>query len=351
MYLLRPARPSDLDTMMELAGHLDSPNLPHDEAFLRGRLQRAERSFAELGPPTAEREYQLALEDSQGRVVGTSAVIAKHGTPEMPHTFLRVRLEERRAETVDVSVRHCTLQLGSTSDGPSELGSLVLLPEARGAPGSPGKLLSWGRFAFVARHPSSFESAIIAEMRATLDAEGRNAFWDAFGGHFTGMSYADADRRSAEDKDFILDLFPDTPFYASLLPQEVIEQLGQVHPEAQPALRLLEAAGLHWLGEIDPFDAGPFVGAACSEVIPIRETLTGPLAADAPRTAEGPAPDEWIAATGCNGDFRAVVSTALRGDDGQIALSKEAARRLDAGPGDEIALTPLPKKIQGGKHG
>ena len=85
--------------MMELAGHLDSPNLPHDEAFLRGRLQRAERSFAELGPPAAEREYQLALEDSQGRVIGTSAVIAKHGTPEMPHTFLRVRLEERRAES------------------------------------------------------------------------------------------------------------------------------------------------------------------------------------------------------------------------------------------------------------
>ena len=36
MYLLRPARLSDLDTMMELAGHLDSPNLPHDEAFLPG---------------------------------------------------------------------------------------------------------------------------------------------------------------------------------------------------------------------------------------------------------------------------------------------------------------------------
>lgn len=348
MYLLRPARLSDLDTMMELACHLDSPNLPHDEAFLRGRLQRAERSFAELGPPTAEREYQLALEDAEGRVVGTSAVIAKHGTPEMPHTFLRVRLEERRAETVDVSVRHCTLQLGSTSDGPSELGSLVLLPETRGAPGSPGKLLSWGRFAFVARHPSSFESAIIAEMRAALDAEGRNAFWDAFGGHFTGMSYADADRRSAEDKDFILDLFPDTPFYASLLPEEVIVQLGQVHPEAQPALRLLEAAGLHWLGEIDPFDAGPFVGAACSEVTPIRDTLTGPLAADTPEVL---APDKWIAAAGCNGDFRAVVSTALRSDDGQIALPKEAARRLDAGAGDEIALTPLPPKTQGGKHG
>lgn len=352
MYLLRPARLSDLTAVMELARHLDSPNLPHDEAFLRQRLARSERSFAELGPPTAEREYQLALEDEEGRVVGTSAIIAKHGTPDMPHTFLRVRIEERRAETVDVSVRHCTLQLGSSSDGPSEIGALVLLPEARRSAGSPGKLLSWGRFALVARHPSSFESAIIAEMRATLDSEGRNAFWDAFGRRFTGMSYAEADRRSAKDKDFILDLFPDTPFYASLLPEGVVEQLGQVHPEAQPALRLLEAAGMHWLGEIDPFDAGPFVGAACSELTPVRDTVTGPLAAEALEQTEA---HSWIAATGENGDFRAVLSPALRAADGQVALSKEAARRLGAASGDEIALTPLPRmgpdKSQGGRHG
>jgi arginine N-succinyltransferase len=341
MFLLRPARLDDLDALMELARHLDSPNLPYDESFLRARLERSQTSFAELGPPSAEREYQLALEDETGAVVGTSAIIAKHGTPDMPHTYLRVSIEERQAQSVDVSVAHCRLQLGALTDGPTEIGALVLLPQIRGRTGWPGKLLSWGRFAFIARHPSAFEPQLLAEMRAALDPQGRNEFWDAFGKRFTGMSYADADRRSADDKTFILDLFPDTPFYAALLPERVASQLGQVHREAQPAMRLLEAAGLHWIGEIDPFDAGPFVGAAVSEVIPIRDTKMGRLADE----ADGePADDDlvYIASSEENGPgFRAVACRAAL-DDGSVRLPKEAIRRLGLGPGDEVTLTPLP---------
>ncbi len=346
MFLLRPAGPADREAMMVLAELLDSPNLPHDAVFVRERLARSERAFRELGPPSAERDYQLVLEDDSGRVVGTSAIISKHGTPEMPHTFLRVALEERRAESVDVSVRHCTLQLGSSSDGPSELGSLVLLPEVRRRAGWPGKLLSWGRFAFVARHPDSFERQIIAEMRASLDSEGRSSFWDAFGKRFTGMSYAEADRRSAEDKAFILDLFPDTPFYATLLDEKVASQLGQVHPEAQPALRLLEAAGLHWIGEIDPFDAGPFIGAATSEIVPIRDTRSGPLSREPyDEQAEDAAP--FIAAVEDDRGYRAVATpAALVGDE--VQLPKEASRRLRASEADPIALTPLPRPRPGG---
>ena len=97
----------------------------------------------------------------------------------------------------------------------------MLRPEARGAPGWPGKLLSWGRFAYIARHRGCFETTVLAEMRAAIDAHGRSAFWDAFGRRFTGMSYTEADHRSASDKSFMLDLFPDTPFYASLLDAEV----------------------------------------------------------------------------------------------------------------------------------
>ena len=348
MFMLRPAIASDLTDILALARHLDSPNLPHDETFLRARLARSERSFAEPGPPGPEREYQLALEDKTGRVVGTSAILSKHGTPALPHTFLRVRVEERRARSVDVCVSHCTLQLGSTRDGPSEIGSLVLLPELRGRSGWPGRLLSWGRFAYIARHRDGFETQVIAEMRASLDAEGRSAFWDAFGGRFTGMSYADADRRSAEDMSFILVLFPDTPFYAALLDEAVVSQLGQVHPEAAPALRLLEAAGLHWIGEIDPFDAGPFIGAAVSEVIPIRDTRSGPLLCESadPDGAASPA----IASLEDEGGFRA-VATPAEWRDGRVQLPVEAARRLGASPDDEIALTPLPASLRGERRG
>ncbi len=346
MFLLRSAGPSDLAPVLELAHYLDSPNRPADEAFLRARLERSERAFAQPGPPSVEREYQFALEDAEGRVVGTCAVLSKHGTPDLPHLFLRVAEEERRSENADVCVKHVTLQLGASRDGPTELGALVLHPDVRGHAERPGRLLSWGRFCFIARRPDCFESQLMAEMRASFDEEGRNAFWDAFGRRFTGMSYAEADRRSVTDKTFILDLFPDTPFYASLLDEPVLAELGSVHPETQPALRLLERAGLHWIGEIDPFDAGPFVGASVDRVIPIRETLRGRVSRGAPDETATPA----ILATEQAGAFRAVAAPALaNGTDVRVAV--EALERLGLDTGDEISVTPLPPSRRGGPLG
>jgi len=338
MFLLRPARVSDLPAILELARYLDSPNLPNDEAFVSRRLERSERSFRAPGPPGPEAEYQFALADDSGQVVGTCAVLSKHGTPEMPHLFLRVGEETRFSESTGVRVTHTTLQLGASHDGPTELGSLILHPSARGRPGWPGKLLSWGRFAFIARHRSSFESKILAEMRAAIDAQGRSAFWDAFGRRFTGMSYGEADHKSAADKSFILDLFPDTPFYASLLDAEVALQLGKVHEEAAPALRLLEVAGLHWIDEIDPFDGGPFVGAPTARVFPIQQTVRLALADGALPEGAPPA----IVSSEEGGEFRALAAPALR-DGAALRLGKEARERLGVVAGDEVTLTPMPR--------
>ncbi len=342
MFLMRPALPSDLAAIMELARHLDSPNLPNDEAFVRRRLERSERSFRAQPPPGPEAEYQFALEDDSHAVVGTCAVLSKHGTPEMPHLFLRVGEETRSSSSTGIRVTHTTMQLGALHDGPTELGSLILHPSARGRPGWPGKLLSWGRFAYIARHRASFEARILAEMRAAIDAHGRSAFWDAFGRRFTGMSYTEADHRSATDKSFILDLFPDTPFYASLLDAGVAAQLGQVHEEAAPALRLLEQAGLHWIDEIDPFDGGPFVGAPTARVTPIRETVRLGL-------SEAPVPDgasPAIVSSEEGGGFRAVAAPAFR-DGTALRLGKEARDLLGVSPGDEVTLTPLPGSKRG----
>ena len=337
MFLMRPAGPGDLAAILELARYLDSPNLPAEKGFLRARLERSEESFRRLGPPCAEREYQFALEDETNGVVGTCVILAKHGTPELPHLSLRVREEERRSESVGVCVKHTTLQLEASRDGPSELGALILHPNVRGRPGQPGKLLSWGRFAFIARHPDAFEPTLLAEMRAAIDGQGHSAFWDAFGRHFTGMSYAEADRRSATEKSFILDLFPDTPFYAALLDEQAAQQLGKVHDEAFPALRLLEQAGLRWIGEIDPFDGGPFVGAAVSEIVPIRLSVPGRLGTGS--VCEGTLPA--IVSTEEGGSFRATIAPALSSEN-EICLPKEARERLGLCAGEEVTCTPLP---------
>jgi arginine N-succinyltransferase len=337
VFLLRPAVLSDLDALVELAGYLDSPNLPRDEAFLRARLERSQRAFAEPGPPGAEREYQLALVDPSGRMVGTSAILSKHGTPFAPHVYLQVSEEERCAPSLGVLMRHVVLQLRATWDGPTELGSLVLHPDVRGGAGSPGKLLSWGRFAYIARHRASFESELLAEMRAAIDARGDNAFWNAFGRRFTGMSYAEADRRSAVDKTFILDLFPRTEFYASLLDAEVARRIGEVHEEAAPALHLLERAGMRFTGQVDPFDAGPYVGAATADIVPIRETAVGWVVEGEPAERTPAA----IVATEEAGGFRAAAAPASI-DGTSVRVAKEARKRLGVAAGDEVSITPLP---------
>ncbi len=336
MHLLRPARANDLAALLELARYLDSPNLPMDEGFLRGRLERSSNAFHDLGPPAEEREYQFVLAEETDRVVGTCAILSKHGTESMPHLFLRVRHEERSAASVPITVQHRTLQLEACYDGPTELGALVLHPDSRGRPGWLGRLLSWGRFAFIAQHPQCFEAQVLCEMRAAMDDEGRSAFWRVFGKRFTGMSYPEADRRSVTDKKFILDLFPDTPFYASLLPADVESQLGQVHEEALPAVRLLERAGLRWIGEIDPFDAGPFYGAQTNDVVPIQQNLICTVGSEPPGHDAPP----FILATGRGAEFRAVAAPAeITG--GEAKLPKEACTRLEISVGDEIATTPL----------
>ncbi|MFQ5698977.1 MAG: arginine N-succinyltransferase [Myxococcota bacterium] len=339
MFRLRPAGPGDLDALLELARLLDSPNLPASRPALERRLERSERSFARPGRPSPEREFQFALVAEDDQLVGTSAILSKHGTADMPHIFLRVGHDERFTHAAGIHMRHTTFQLGVCRDGPSELGALILHPDLRGQPGWPGKLLSWGRFTYIARDPDSFEDGLLAEMRASLDPQGRSAFWEAFGRHFTGMTYAEADRRSATRKQFILDLFPRSVFYATLLPGEVARELGQVHPEARPAVRLLEQAGLTWIGEIDPFDAGPFFGASRRAILPIRETRERRVAGGEPSEgAEG-----WILSCGAREGFRALAARAEALDAHEVRIEATARKALGVEAGEPIFTTPLPR--------
>ena len=279
-------------------------------------------------------------------------IFAQHGTPEEPHVFFRIAGEERFARlhldgaARDVHMRHTTLTLGMTYDGPSEVGGLVLHPDFRGHPQKLGRLLSLGRFLYVAMRRVWFRETFLAELLPPLirSEEGtRSKLWDAIGKRFTGLSYDEADTLSRSDKRFIWQLFPMNPVHVSLLPPAVSEVVGRVGPESQGARRLLQRIGFRASDRIDPFDGGPHFEADTDELTLVRDAVTcAPTLADdavSSSAAKATVPaivgveggGEGGAAGGAaGGDFRAVwtpVSLVGEGDSEGAALP---AATLDA---------------------
>lgn len=341
MLILRPIADGDLDALVELAQQLDSVNLPSDRAFLADRIAASQRSFAGRLEDRRFGVYVFVLEDTaRRRCIGTSAIFAKHGKPGLPFFWLGVSTEERRSTELGKRFVHKKLQLHSTEDGPTEIGGIILDPAYRRHPERCGKALSIVRFAYISLHPDCFEREVIAEMLSPFEASGRNLLWEAFGARFTGISYREADHLSAHSKQFIADLFPRDPVYATLFPAEVQAVIGKPNETAKAALRILEKVGFHELDQVDPFDGGPYVGAARDAIRSVRERRRLVLPG-LPYGGLEPAADTLalLSAEGALG-FRATV-VPLDVEGGPL-VSKECRDALGVAAGDPVLVTPLP---------
>jgi arginine N-succinyltransferase len=339
--ILRPIEPRDADALLALAKQLDSMNLPAEPGFLAERIALSQRSFAGGLDDWREGIYVFVLEDSGlGRCVGTCTILAKHGRPGLPYFWLEVTNEVRRSNDLGVRFEHKKLQLRSTEDGPTEIGGIVLEPAYRRHKARCGKALSIVRFAYISMHPEHFEREIIAEMLSPFVAPGVNRLWDAFGARFTGLPYREADHLSSRTKQFIADLFPRDPVYTTLFPKEVQAEIGKPGETAVAALRILEKIGFHYLGQVDPFDGGPYYGAAREAITPVRERrqLVLPGATFEPVVETGTTL-ALLAAHGKDG-FRATVVHV--DGTGAPLVSKACRAALGVGAGDRVHVTPLP---------
>ncbi len=355
MFLYREAREEDEDSILELARHLNTVNLPPSRAYIRELIATSEASFRGGDDPEAfdaDRRFLFVLTAPEdGRVVGTSMIFAQHGTPAEPHVFFRVEEQERFANLQlqgarrDVHMRHTTLTLGMTYDGPSEVGGLVLHPDFRGHPEKLGRLLSLGRFVFLAMRRGWFRETVLAELLPPLSRsiEGtRSQLWDALGRRFTGLSYDEADALSRSDKRFIWQLFPMNPVHVSLLPEPVEDVIGKIGAESEGARRLLHRIGFRASDRIDPFDGGPHFEAVTDEISLVRDARWC-----RPRLESGDEPR--VAAIvgvlgGDAGGFRAVWASvrvhpphADRPD--VVGLTEATLARLGIEPADEEALS------------
>jgi arginine N-succinyltransferase len=338
-FVLRDARSTDLEALLRLSRILDSINLPTGREDLRKVIARSRRSFT-ARDPAAEGVYVFVAEDRRsGRPAGSSMIIAKHGTPESPHYFLEMVNDERYSKTLRKMFRHTSLHLRHSMDGPTEVGGLIVDPRLRRHPERLGTQLSFVRFLYLALHRERFADDVIAEMKPPLTVKGENRFWQCYGARVTGLTFREADQLSMKDKEFIPALFPNVPIYTCMLPLEVQEEIGKVGPDTVGAVRLLERVGLRFLGQVDPFDAGPYYGAQTDAVSVVRDLRRVRLRPE-PDPARAASAEPHLVAVESRG-FLAFRAPARAVED-MVFLDPAILSSLGLRPETPAAIVPIP---------
>lgn len=342
-YEIRAAVPEDEEQLLELAGHLNTVNLPNDRGHVRKLLDHSVRSFtAEIRDPRL-RKYVFVLWDlEQGVAAGTSMLIGQLGRRDAPYIYFDVIAEEKYSPALDKHFHHTALRLGFSYGGPTEIGGLVVAPAYRKAVEKLGLLISYVRFLFISAHRNWFRNEVLAELLPPLEPDGRSHLWDAVGRHFTGMSYAEADLLSSENKDFIRDLFPRELIYASLLSPEAQGVIGKVGAQTRGVEKMLRRIGFRYAHRIDPFDGGPHFIAPVDEITLVRAARRAEVLSGGPQAAGEPA---LVARETAPAPFFRAVSTSVVLEAGGVRVDPEALAHLASKPGDEVLCLPLRQAV------
>ncbi len=325
MFLVREAEARDVDDLLALAGTGVFLNLPRDKGLLARKIAKSTQSFRGKLKDARDAEYYFVLEDrATGKVVGSSMIVAQHGTPEEPHTFFMVLPKRKVSKSLHMGFLHQVLRLGFDYDGPTEIGGLVLQRDYRSHPDKLGLLLSFSRFVYMAARRPQFREEVLVELMPPFNERGESPIWEEVGRKFTNLRYDEADRLSRRNKEFITSLFPEGDIYTCMLSSEGREAIGQVGPETQGVRRMLESIGFKYRSMIDPFDGGPHYWAKTSQIDPVRRSK---LVKKAQRDLKDAPTQEGILLAFSKKGARS-VKTAIRIRGTEFSVSPEVEREL-----------------------
>ncbi|XZE53488.1 arginine N-succinyltransferase [Planctomycetaceae bacterium SH139] len=338
MEVVRAVRIEDVDALFELTRQADHglTSLQIDRIRLHERVERSVFAFHRRSERPAGEPYVLVMEDlSSSKLIGLSGVMAKTGGYEPVYAYRRVK-SLRVCSQLGLEHTLESLHLQRIHDGPSEIGSLFLLPEFRGH--GRGRLLSLSRFALLAQRPQRFSDRVIAQMRGVSDNQGNSPFWEALGRKFYCCDFPLADAMSTISKTFIEQLNPEYPIYLPLLSEAARDTIGRVHPETEPALALLRAEGFLETELVDIFDGGPTLECAIASLAAVQRCRAGTVTA-VERHLEA---DSQILAS-MFGGFAAVLAPVLVDEQGGCVIETSTALALGVKVGDQVwTLTPYP---------
>ncbi len=333
-FVIRAVQHDDLSQLVDLAKQFSLLNLPGNRKVLSQKIDRSEQSFAGKLPKD-QAEYLFVLEDVEEKlIVGSSLVIAKHGTDEVPHCFFKILKRDMFSQDLGIGFIHQVLRFQLDFDGPTEIGGLLVDKTYRRRPEKLGKQISLARFLYMGLHPEKFEDRVLCELTPPLTEEGRSEFWEALGRRFTGLPYQEADLLSQSHKEFIESLFPKDDIYLALLDGKARLVLGRVGEATKPAQHLLESIGFEYLDEVDPFDGGPHYGSNTKDILPVKLGRRVKLQ----EFKDAVFKEQGMLGTGGEVFRAALVSYDLRGDE--VAIPTKVREALGAEIGDAVFISP-----------
>ena len=340
MFILRSVQPKDLKDLYKLSNIMTFINLPPDEDLISAKIDSSIKSFHNPSKKLWENYYIFVLEDqASNEVLGVSMIHAQHGTENEPHFYLSVGQESKFSQTINTGFVHGTLKLGFDTNGPTEIGGLILNPEFRAHQEKLGKQLSFVRFLYMADHADRFKPMIHSELVPPLDKFGNSPLWEAVGRRFFNMNYHEADILSRSNKEFILSLFPSENIYQTLLPMEARESIGKVGKETEPVKRMLENIGFKYTFEVDPFDGGPHYRCPLKDIKPIKEKITGQLVDN--RFESSKSSEALIHLEHPDYDFFAVKAELQVHGDGQVSMDPAIVKKLGLQLPQKISAIPF----------
>ncbi|MFN5993141.1 MAG: arginine N-succinyltransferase [Betaproteobacteria bacterium] len=344
MFVVRPIRESDLESLLTLVGEagVGLTTLPNNEGLLRGRIKASLATFGGTADKADEQWVFVMEETTTAKVVGICAIAGAVGLREPWYSY-RVGTVVHASRELGIFNRTTTLFLSNDHTGASELCSLFLAPDYR--VGRNGALLSKSRFMLMADFRERFSAKVIAELRGVSDAEGRSPFWESLGRQFFSMDFAEADYLTGiGKKSFVAELMPKHPLYSSFLSKEAQASIGETHELTRPARRLLEQEGFRFEGHVDIFDAGPALESDLSDIDAITHSTTHQVAAVKSSTTDGAVNENtsplMLISNRCLSEFRVTLGRCSLSAEG-LHLSAETAVALGVNVGHSVRIVAL----------